>query len=248
MLVGMSTAGGPSPAAPHRPPPIGFAHRGARAHARENTIEAFRLAVRLGATGLESDVWATADGVAVLDHDGVVGWLRRRIAGFAHHRLPDHIPTLAELYEVCGTELELSLDVKDPDVVPEVLRVARDAGAVDRLWLCHDDRALLSRVRDGDPDVHLVHSTRWRRVHEAEERWAADLEARSIEAVNLHHADWTAGRVTLFHRFGRRCWAWDAQHARVLDKVLGYGVDAVFSDHVDRMVDALAAAHPGAGR
>jgi glycerophosphoryl diester phosphodiesterase len=52
--------------------PIAFAHRGARAHARENTLDAFALALRLGATGLESDVWLTADGVPVLDHDGVV--------------------------------------------------------------------------------------------------------------------------------------------------------------------------------
>ncbi|MGA1075335.1 MAG: glycerophosphodiester phosphodiesterase, partial [Ilumatobacteraceae bacterium] len=51
-------------------PPIMFAHRGARAHAPENTIEAFQLALRLGATGLESDAWLTADGVVVLDHDG----------------------------------------------------------------------------------------------------------------------------------------------------------------------------------
>ncbi|MQA17795.1 MAG: hypothetical protein GEV09_28165, partial [Pseudonocardiaceae bacterium] len=47
-------------------PPIAFAHRGARAHAPENTLEAFALALRLGATGLESDVWLTADGEAVL--------------------------------------------------------------------------------------------------------------------------------------------------------------------------------------
>jgi hypothetical protein len=44
----------------HRPP-IGFAHRGARADAPENTLEAFRLALDKGATGLESDVWLTAD-------------------------------------------------------------------------------------------------------------------------------------------------------------------------------------------
>jgi glycerophosphoryl diester phosphodiesterase len=59
-------------------PPIGFAHRGARAHAPENTIAAFELALRLGATGLESDVWVTADGEAVLDHDGVVRSGRRK--------------------------------------------------------------------------------------------------------------------------------------------------------------------------
>ena len=63
-------------------PPIAFAHRGARAHAPENTLGAFTLALRLGATGLESDVWLTADGEAVLDHDGLAGGRlrRRRIA------------------------------------------------------------------------------------------------------------------------------------------------------------------------
>ena len=109
-----------------RVPPIAFAHRGARAHAPENTLEAFVLARRLGATGLESDVWCTADGVAVLDHDGVVGSrLRRR----ADHRgaapaLPSHIPTLADLYAECGTDFELSLDVKDPAAAAATVAVA----------------------------------------------------------------------------------------------------------------------------
>ena len=77
-------------------PPITFAHRGARAHAPENTLEAFELALRLGASGLESDVWLTADGVAVLDHDGVVkkGLRKRPISEFERAELPEHIPTL----------------------------------------------------------------------------------------------------------------------------------------------------------
>ena len=41
-------------------------------------IESFALALTLGATGLESDVWLTADGIPVLDHDGVVRIGRRR--------------------------------------------------------------------------------------------------------------------------------------------------------------------------
>src|SRR3984893_11667911 len=112
-------------------PPIGFAHRGARAHAPENTIEAFLLALRLGATGLESDVWLTADGVAVLDHDGVVrsGLRRRRIADTPRAALPAHIPGLADLYEACGADFELSLDVKDAAAGPVAVAVARDAGA-----------------------------------------------------------------------------------------------------------------------
>ncbi|MCI3948826.1 MAG: putative phosphodiesterase, partial [Acidimicrobiales bacterium] len=101
---------------PLREPPIGFAHRGASAHAPENTIEAFTLAKRLGATGLESDVWRTADGEVVLDHDGVVrvGLRRRPVAEVPRAALPASVPTLGELYDACGTDLEVSLDVKDP--------------------------------------------------------------------------------------------------------------------------------------
>src|SRR4051812_34086946 len=97
-----------------RRPPIGFAHRGARAHAPENTLEAFSLALRLGSTGLESDVWITADGQAVLDHDGLAGGRLRKqpIRRLAAADLPPHIPRLADLYGELGTDFELSLDIK----------------------------------------------------------------------------------------------------------------------------------------
>ena len=36
----------------------------------------------------------------------------------------------------------------------------------------------------------------------------------AIDAVNLHHSEWSAGTVALFHRFGRFALGWDAQHAR----------------------------------
>lgn len=233
-------------------PPIGFAHRGARAHSPENTLEAFRLALKLGATGLESDVWLTADGVAVLDHDGTVRrsrhsgmGRRRRFADVLRADLPPHIPTLAELYEACGVDVPVSLDVKDPAAAPVVLAVAREAGApLDRLWLCHPDWELVATWRALSDDVRLVDSTRMRRIKEGPERRAATLADVGIDAVNLHHSDWSGGMATLFHRFERYCFGWDAQHERVLDGLLRMGIDAVYSDHVDRMVDALArAAH-----
>jgi glycerophosphoryl diester phosphodiesterase len=59
--------------------------------------------------------------------------------------------------------------------------------------------------------------------------------------VNLRHADWTGGLTTLFHRFDRLTLAWDVQHEELLRSVLRMGIDGVFSDHVDRMVDAFRA-------
>ena len=223
-------------------PAVLFAHRGARAHAPENTIEAFTLGLRLGATGLESDVWLTADGVAVLDHDGVVGGLLRRkqIGQVDRADLPDHIPSLAELYEACGADYELSLDVKDPAVIDEVLRVAAEAGAPERLWLCHPDLDLLSEWRERDRAIKLVNSTRMAVLEHGAERRAAQLRERDIDALNLHHSEWSAGTVALLHRFRRRCFGWDAQHLRVISALLDMGIDGIYSDHVDRLVDAAA--------
>jgi glycerophosphoryl diester phosphodiesterase len=231
---------------PIRTPAIGFAHRGARAHAPENTLESFALALKLGATGLESDVWLTADGVPVLDHDGVVrsGLRRRPIGSVERSALPSWIPTLEDLYAQCGTGFELSLDVKDADAAAATVAVARAARAdvLPRLWLCHPDWEVVRRWRALADDVRLVDSTRLRRIKEGAERRAANLADAGIDAVNLHHSDWSLGLATLFHRFERHCFGWDAQFERVLAALLQMGLDGVYSDHVDRMVDALAAA------
>jgi glycerophosphoryl diester phosphodiesterase len=226
-------------------PPIGFAHRGARAHAPENTLEAFALALRLGATGLESDVWLTADGVPVLDHDGVVrGGLRKRpIGAVARAQLPAHIPTLADLLAACGGDFQLSLDLKDPAAAPAVVADARAGlrGGTSALWLCHWDWPVVAGLRALDPDVRLVDSTRLRQMKDGPERRAAQLAEAGIDAVNLHHTDWTGGLTTLFHRFGRVTLAWDLQFERPLRETLRMGIDGIYSDWVDRMVDALAA-------
>jgi len=226
-----------------RRPPIGFAHRGARANAPENTLEAFELAARLGATGLESDVWLTRDGEAVLDHDGVVrqGLRRRPIRDLDQADLPPHIPTLAALYAKVGTDLDVSLDVKDPAAFERTVAVARAAGdgAIERLWLCHHRWEQVATWRASCPEVRLVDSTFLGHMPDGPEPRAAALARSGVDAVNLHHSEWTGGLTSLFHRFEILCFGWDAQHARILDDLLDAGIDAVYSDHVDRMVDAL---------
>jgi glycerophosphoryl diester phosphodiesterase len=209
-------------------------------------------------------VWLTADGVAVLDHDGVVrsGLRRRPIGEVGRANLPSHVPTLEDLYAECGTGFHLSLDVKDLAAATAVVEVAGRAGdeALGKLWLCHPDWEELARWRaSGTPgrpalggpavggptplpdQVRLVDSTRLRRLREGPERRAASLADAGIDAVNMHLTDWTPGLTTLFHRFQRLAFAWDAQFERNLVTLLRMGCDAVYSDYVDRMVAALNA-------
>ncbi len=226
--------------------PMGFAHRGARAELPENTLPAFRRALELGAPGLESDAWLTADGVVVLEHDGEVrsGARRRPIKSFRFSDLPPHIPRLADLYEECGAEFELSLDLKDPAAVQAVLSVAGDLGASGRLWLCDSDWSRLASWRELDLEVHLVDSTRLRDVREGLSRRAFLLRQAGIEAINLREREWTPERVDQVHAGGVLAFGWNAQEPAVLDRLLGAGVDAVYSDHTDRMMQAIRRAAP----
>ena len=230
-----------------RRPPIGFAHRGARAHAPENTLEAFALAVRLGATGLESDVWLTRDGEAVLDHDGVV---RQRPPQAPDRRpatgptCPTHIPTArGALRRRWAPTSSSRLDVKDPAAFDRTVEVARAAGdGALGAPVALPPRLGAGRRRGGRRAPRCAWSTRpssgtCRRARSSgPPRWPD----AGIDAVNLHHTEWTGGLTTLFHRFEVLCFGWDAQHDRILDDLLDAGIDAVYSDHVDRMVDALA--------
>jgi glycerophosphoryl diester phosphodiesterase len=175
--------------------------------------------------------------VAVLDHDGrvKVGLRSRPIASLDRRALPAHVPTLEDLYADCGTAFELSLDLKDPAAVAR----AAGGGAPERLWLCHPDWQLLAGWRKDLADVRLVDSTKLRAMRQGPERRAAQLSAAGIDAVNLHYGEWTGGLTTLFHRFGRLAFGWDAQHERVLRSLVRMGIDGVYSDHVDRMVEVI---------
>ena len=225
-------------------PPIAFAHRGAKAYAPETTIEAFELALKLGATGLESDVWLTADGVPVLDHDGEirVGWFRRRpIGSYERRELPQHIPALTDLFDACGTDFHLSLDLKGDDTGPTVIRAVRERAPelLPRLWLCDHDLDRLSALRPLDADVKLVDSTRLHRIPEGPERRAARLAELGVDGINMRKADWNGGLVALFHRFERTAFSWDLQHDHELRPAIRMGIDAVYSDYPDRLHAAL---------
>jgi len=196
----------------------------------------------LGATGLESDIWATRDGVLVLDHDGVVkSRLRSKpIAEFDRSALPSHIPSLEQLLQHCGTQYQLSLDIKDPVVFDTIEQIVAniDASMLERMWLCHPSSELLISKRDSMLHCKLVDSTRLAKIKEGPERRAANLASSGIEACNMHHTDWNGGLVALFHRFNIVTFGWDMQHESVLENAIRMGLDGVFSDWPDRMIEA----------
>jgi glycerophosphoryl diester phosphodiesterase len=221
---------------------ITFAHRGARLVEPENTIPAFRAALDQGASGLETDVWLSVDGEVVCAHDPVVakGLRRRKISSATAEELATYgIPRIADVYRELGTAYECSVDVKTAAAAVGLIEVARAHDALERLWVCSPDVALLRSLRE-EKRVRLVHSERRTAIRAPLERHAFELAAAGIDAMNLHHTEWSAGLVSLFHRFEVKAFAWDTQEVRQLRAVLAMGIDAVYCDRPDRMVATVS--------
>ena len=217
---------------------ITFAHRGARLEAQENTIPAFRLALAAGTRALETDVWLNADGEVTCAHDAHVrhGMRRLKVATSSAEALAAAgVPRLSDVYDELGTDFDLSVDVKETRAGLPLLEVARRHGALERLWVCSPSVDELLTLR-GERAVNLVHSTSKKALHRGVERHANDLAEADIDAINMHHTEWSAGLVSLYHRFELRCFAWDVQEVRHIRAVLAMGIDGIYCDRPDRMV------------
>jgi glycerophosphoryl diester phosphodiesterase len=155
--------------------------------------------------------------------------------------LPDQVPALEELYGRCGRHFELSLDIKDRAALPAILSEAEAAGATTTLWVCHYDWRWLAGWRRASGEARLVHSTRLARIEEDLADRVARLRDAGIDVLNLHGSDWTAERVATVHAAGLRAFGWDAQSRHQVEGLLRMDVDAVYSDHVARLMAAIAA-------
>lgn len=219
--------------------PVLFAHRGANLVFPENSLPAFAEAVRLGATGLETDVWQTRDGVVVIDHDGLVrsGLRRRPIKSVDIAALPSHLPTFESLLRQTPALVDISVDIKDPEafknLAGSVELVGRNA---DTVWVCHPELNVLQRWFEIDPRFSFVHSTKIRVIEESPEKHALQLRDRSIRVCNMHWRDWSGGLVALYHRFEIACFAWGLVHETEIKEMLRIGIDGLYADDVALLV------------
>jgi glycerophosphoryl diester phosphodiesterase len=102
-------------------PMLVIGHRGARAHAPENTLGAFERALSDGADGIEFDVLLTSDGVPVISHDDPLTRTCRvdeRISSLTLSELralndaTAAIPTLREVLDAFSGRTRLFVELK----------------------------------------------------------------------------------------------------------------------------------------
>ena len=232
-----------------------LAHRGAGTLAPENTLAAFRLGYRHGCRAFECDVKLSADGVAFLLHDttlehttgesGVAGdrtWaeLAALDAGSWHSAAfaGETIPTLATIAQFCITTGSLlNIEIK-PTPGVEVLTGQRVAAEAARLWLGQAEMPLLSSfsveavaaARDAAPGL-----PRALLLDALTPGWFEQALALGCIAVVADFMLVDAPWVERLHAAGLLAMAYTVNDAAAAERLFGWGVDALFTDAVDRL-------------
>ena len=154
-----------------------FAHRGASGYAPENTMAAFRLAVEMGADGIELDVHFSKDGELMVIHDSTVDRttngtgrvdqmtlqeLKALDASNGMEGFPGSvIPTLDEVYDLLrDTGLQVNVELKTdegmyPGIEEKCLAVAREKGMSERVIYSSFNHYTIANFRRLDKDARL---------------------------------------------------------------------------------------------
>ena len=212
--------------------PTVVAHRGASKAAKENTLEAFALAGRMGAAMVELDVRRSADGALVVHHD-------------PFDERPSYAPTLAEALDVCiAHAMEVNIEIKnsprDPDFDPADT-VAADVAALlavrgdgDRMLISSFNPATIAAVRQADPSLRTGYLfTRTLLLP-----LSAIADAGHC-AIHPYDESVTSALVDEAHTLGLLVNVWTVDNPARMRELTALGVDAIITNVPDLALSTL---------
>ena len=227
--------------------PLIFAHRGASALAPENTLAAFQLALELGADGIELDVMLSKDEELVVIHDTTVNrttdgggnvpemiyaQLRKLDAGskFGEQFADEHLPTLAEVFELVGNRLIINVELKNyhapmDDLATHVVRLIDKHGLQGTTLLSSFNPLNARKARETNPSIPFGLLTEPGALGALFRGPAGRLFG--YQALHPYYKDVTAGMVEALHHRGKMCNVWTVDDPQALLAMKQFKVDAV---------------------
>lgn len=230
------------------PLPRILAHRGLALAAPENSIAAFRAALAAGATHLETDVRATADGVAVLVHDADVdGTALTDLTLDALRAERPQVCTLAEALAALP-DARFNVDVKHAAAVAPTAAAVQAARAAPRVLLTSFSRRRRRSVirlvptaatsASADGVVGLVAGLRLRSSS------LVGAALRGVHAVQIPERALrtdlaTPWSIAAMHRAGVEVHFWVVNDTGRMRELVARGADGIVTDRADLARDAL---------
>ena len=235
-----------------------FGHRGASAYAPENTLEAFELAAKMGADGVELDAHLTKDGEIVVTHDervervsNGIGYVRdmtlselkKLVFNKTHPEYTNaRIPLLSEVFDLLGpTGMSINVELKNsyleyPGLEQKVIDLAREKGILDRIVFSSFNHYSMLRVKEIDPSLYcglLYEATPVRSWEYA--------KSLGMEALHPHFSETLLPGLVCgkAHELGLEINTWTVNEEEDLRAVIAAGADRVISNYPDRAIRIL---------
>ena len=215
-----------------------WAHRGASGYAPENTLEAFELAAKQKADGVELDVQLSKDGELVVIHDEIIDrvtdgkgkvkdYTVRELKSFkANQTHPEYansvIPTLAEVYDLLKpTGLEINVELK----------LAREKGMEEKLWYSSFNHYSLIRMKELEPSVRtgILYADGIVNV------W--DYAKKTVGADALHPLYYNIqypGYLEKTRALGLKTHAWTVNEEADMKALTKAGIEAIITNYPDK--------------
>jgi glycerophosphoryl diester phosphodiesterase len=260
-------------------PVLNIGHRGASAYAPEHTFAAYDLALEQGADYIEIDLQMTADGVLVALHDKTLnrtadapeGVPERYCRGlvskkaleqikmcdagswFSPEYAGEQIPTLEEIFQRYGTDVNYYIETKNPDAAPgmeeELLRLLGEYGLIEpaaenwQVLIQSFSAESLMKIHELEPSLPLI-QLYWAGTSKSIQR---DLDAASSYAVGIgpYKRDVDAALVEAAHEHCLAVHPYTVNTVEEMEALIALGVDGMFTnnpDDLDRVLgeDALS--------
>jgi glycerophosphoryl diester phosphodiesterase len=236
------------------PTPLAFAHRGGAAQGDENTVDAFARAVAMGYRYIETDVHASADGVAVMFHDATLARMAGRPERVRDLRWADlasirvgGAPVIPRLDEVLTAwpQVRFNIDVKDDSGVEPTIEVLRRTGVHERVLLASFSDARTARMRrEFGPALATSPGTRgvarlWAasRTGRGAARLGAAVAAAQVPVRQGPVRVVDARFVRYAHALGLQVHVWTIDAPDRMHELLDLGVDGIMTDRIEVLRD-----------
>ncbi len=225
------------------------AHRGNSAQAPENTLPAFRSAVRVGCDLVELDVGVTADGQLAVLHDATLdrttnarSKLRTRQIKLAKKTLADirlleagswfhrrfrgtHVPSLKEALELICPKAIVLIEQKSGSA-EQLLASLQQWGVLEKVVIQSFDWGFLADCRQQSPSLTLAGLG----SGDVTADRLAEATRLGIQALNWSAATLTRRSIEAIHAQGLRAWAFTVDNPNFARQLIRDGIDALVTN------------------
>jgi len=232
-----------------------YGHRGASGYAPENTLEAFELAAKMGADGVELDVHIAKDGELVVAHDEkidrvangtglICDYTTAELKKFRFNKThPEYenatIPTLREVYELLKPYgLHINAELKNsviyyPQLEEKCIKLADELGMTDRVLYSSFNHYSMMHVKEIDASlpVGLLYEATlinpWDYAHKL-----------GANAIHPHFTELQVpGEAEKVHALGMQVNVWTVNEEEDIRMCLKAGADILIGNYPDRLVN-----------